>query len=326
MIHIWDEDFQRKATDAFHEAYMTHTSTSPNYQILASLDAGRRQVQFEGYELVEKSIEMAMVLRAKINDHVLLKKYFEVLTIKDLIPKQYRQTGINEYYSPKEGWTRMEQAWAKDEFVIDPTKITLTVGHAGIDGDTFKNEYLMDQFGLQVNKTSRNTVLLMTNIGTTRSSVAYLMNALLLIAKQLDEEFLALNDKEIEMVGKRIHSLTKDFPPLPDFSRFHEVFRSSPGIPGGNIRAAYFMSYHEDKCAYIPLANCLKSIKEKQDLVSATFVIPYPPGFPVLVPGQVISEEIIKFMLALDVTEIHGYRPELGLKIFNKNALKTKAN
>ncbi len=324
MIHIWDEDFQRKTTDAFHEAYMTHTSTSPNYQILASLDAGRRQLQFEGFELVEKSTEMAMILRAKINDHPLLKKYFEVLTIKDLIPAQYRNTGISEYYSAKDGWTRMEEAWAKDEFVIDPTKITLTVGKAGIDGDTFKNEYLMNQFNLQINKTSRNTVLLMTNIGTTRSSVAFLMNALLLIAKQLDNDFRSLNNKEKEMFGKRIHSLTKDFPPLPDFSHFHSFFQSMPGVPGGNIREAYFMSYHEDECEYIPLANCLETIQAKRELVSASFVIPYPPGFPVLVPGQVISEEIIQFMLALDVKEIHGYRPELGLKIFTENAVKPR--
>ncbi len=321
MIHIWDEDFQRKSTDAFHEAYMTHTSTSPNYQILASLDAGRRQVQFEGFELVEKSIEMAMVLRAKINDHPRLKKYFEVLTIKNLIPEEYRSTGISEYYTPADGWTRMEEAWAKDEFVLDPTKITLTVGMAGIDGDTFKNEYLMNQFSLQINKTSRNTVLLMTNIGTTRSSVAYLMKALLLIAKQLDENFQSLNNKEMEITQKRIHSLTKEFPPLPDFSHFHHTFQVAPGIPGGNIREAYFMSYHEEKCEYIPLNNCLKTMHNGRELVSASFVIPYPPGFPVLVPGQVVSEEIIQFLLVLDVSEIHGYRPELGVKIFSKKAL-----
>ena len=37
MIHIWDEDFRRKSENTFMEAYMTHTSTSPNYQMLASL-------------------------------------------------------------------------------------------------------------------------------------------------------------------------------------------------------------------------------------------------------------------------------------------------
>ena len=57
------------------------------------------------------------------------------------------------------------------------------------------------------------------------------------------------------------------------------------------------------------------------ELVSAGFIIPYPPGFPILVPGQVISKEIIDFMLALDVSEIHGYRPDLGLRVFTQDAL-----
>ena len=61
-------------------------------------------------------------------------------------------------------------------------------------------------------------------------------------------------------------------------------------------------------------------------VVSTTFVIPYPPGFPVLVPGQVISKDILDFMLALDVKEIHGYRPELGLSVFTEEALREVKN
>ena len=66
MIHIHDQDYKSKVEEPFHEAYMTHTSTSPNYQILASLDVGRRQVELEGFELVQKQVEMAMVLRERI--------------------------------------------------------------------------------------------------------------------------------------------------------------------------------------------------------------------------------------------------------------------
>ena len=54
--------------------------------------------------------------------------------------------------------------------------------------------------------------------------------------------------------------------------------------------------------------------KKGPDLVSANFVIPYPPGFPIMVPGQVLTQETIDFMRKLDVKEIHGYeagkRPE----------------
>ncbi|MEH6830433.1 MAG: hypothetical protein V7661_06270, partial [Sulfitobacter sp.] len=58
-----------------------------------------------------------------------------------------------------------------------------------------------------------------------------------------------------------------------------------------------------------------------ETIVSASFIIPYPPGFPILVPGQVVSQEILAFMRALDVSEIHGYRPDLGLRVFTQEAL-----
>ena len=50
-------------------------------------------------------------------------------------------------------------------------------------------------------------------------------------------------------------------------------------------------------------------------MVSANFVIPYPPGFPIMVPGQVITQETIDFMRKLDVKEIHGYERARGLKL-----------
>lgn len=324
MIHIWDEDYRRKSEDAFHEAYMTHTSTSPNYQILASLDIGRRQVEFEGYELVDKAIELGMLLRRKINDHAKLRKYFDIVTVEDLIPEQYRASGLKEYYTKDKGWNQIEKAWADDEFVVDPTKVNLYVGKTGVDGDTFKNKYLMDKHQIQINKTSRNSVLFMTNIGTTRGSIAYLIRVLLQIADELEERVQAMSYAEKKVHLARIRSLTQEVPPLPDFSRFHDSFRAVPNVPGGNLREAYFLAYKEDNCEYVKLDECLGILAGGRQLVSASFVIPYPPGFPVLVPGQVISTEILDFLLALDVTEIHGYRAELGLRVFADGALKRK--
>ena len=46
------------------------------------------------------------------------------------------------------------------------------------------------------------------------------------------------------------------------------------------------------------------------------------PGITyILVPGQVVSREILAFMRALDVSEIHGYRADLGLRVFTEEAL-----
>ena len=325
MIHIRDQDYKSKVEEAFHEAYMTHTSTSPNYQILASLDVGRRQVELEGFELVQKQVEMAMVLRQRIHAHSLLGKYFTVLTVGHMIPAAYRESGIENYYDPDQSWNDIWNAWNSDEFCLDATRVTLTVGNTGLDGDTFKNDILMDKYGIQINKTSRNTVLFMTNIGTTRSSVAYLIEVLVKVAKEMESRIEDMSAPERRVHDARVKSLIEDLPPLPDFSRFHDAFRPPPlgDTIEGNIRDAYFLAYDESVCAYLSLedGSLDAAMEAGRDVVSATFIIPYPPGFPILVPGQVASPEIIEFIRRLDVKEIHGYRPELGLRVFTEEVL-----
>lgn len=327
MIHIHDQDFRQKTKAAFDEAYMTHTSTSPNYQILASLDMGRRQVELEGYGLVHKQLEKAMTLRELLYEDPLLSKYFKVLLNKHMVPKEYRESGTESYYQAETGWTRMEDAWENDEFVLDPTRITLFIGKMGIDGDTFKNEYLMDKYGIQINKTSRNTVLFMTNIGTNRSSIAYLIDVLGKIVREIEQKREEFSQLERRLEDKRIDALVNQLPPLPDFSYFHSLFR--PGIkqdtPEGDTRKAYFMAYNHDNCEYIRIDNndLQQELQNGREVVSASFVTPYPPGFPVLVPGQVISAGILEFLIKLDVKEIHGYRPELGLLVFTAEALQS---
>ncbi len=322
MIHVNDQDFKGEVEQAFHEAYMTHTSTSPNYQIIASLDVGRRQVELEGFEFVQRQVEAAMAMRRAIATHPLLQKYFRVLTAGDMIPEQYRESGIGSYYDSEQGWSDVWESWARDEFVLDATRITLAVGGTGWDGNTFKTRILMDKYGIQINKTSRNTVLFMTNIGTTRSSVAYLIEVLVEIARELDDLHDDASKMEKRAFEHRVRSLTVDLPPLPDFSRFHQAFRSSPNMPHGDIRAAFFLAYDEENCDYLELGREIDAeMKSGREVVSASFVIPYPPGFPILVPGQVVSPGILAFMRALDVSEIHGYRPDLGLRVFTDEAL-----
>ena len=329
MIHVHDQDFKGEVEQEFREAYMTHTSTSPNYQIIASLDVGRRQVELEGFEFVQKQIEAAMIMRRAISTHPLLKKYFQVLAIGDMVPAAFRTSGIDVYWDDDDGWSQLWDAWVEDEFVIDPTRVTLATGHAGIDGDTFKNKYLMDKYGIQINKTSRNTVLFMTNIGTTRSSVAYLIEVLVKIARELDAQNEDASPMEQKAFAARVHSLTEERPSLPDFSRFHDVFRPQGNrTTAGDIRAAYFYSYDESRCEYFRLNdNAIDdAMAAGRDVVSSGFIIPYPPGFPILVPGQVISPDILDFMRKLDVKEIHGYRAELGLRVFTDEAIAAFAD
>jgi arginine decarboxylase len=323
MIHIRDEEFHQRVSEAFEEAYMTHTSTSPNYPILASLDMGRRQVELEGYSLVQESVEIAMSLRERIHSDPVLQRYFRVLGPGDMIEAEYRPSGLGYYYDPEEGWAELSRTWLSDEFTLDPTRITLHVGRTGLDGNTFK-QMLMDRYSIQVNKTSRNTVLFLIHIGTTPATVAHLVKVLTAVARELDEEIAHQAAASARLYRERVASLTQDLPPLPNFSRFHPAFLTSPDstTPEGDMRRAFFLAYDAEACEHLKLGRELvEQVTEGREVVSATFVTPYPPGFPVLVPGQVISPEILSYLLALDVKEIHGYRPEFGLRVFRESAM-----
>ncbi|MFD9903040.1 aminotransferase class I/II-fold pyridoxal phosphate-dependent enzyme [Streptomyces sp. NPDC059063] len=321
MIHVYDDDFGRRAEGAFHEAYMTHTSTSPNYQVLASLDVGRRQVELEGFELVLRQVELAMTLRDGVAGHPLLSKYFHVLGSSDLIPDHYRPWG--RMCPVRAGPVAMEEAWGVDEFVLDPCRITIEISATGIDGDTFKHTQLMDRWGIQVNKTTRNTVLAMTNIGTTRSAVAHLLRALIGIAEDLEAARDQMAPEQKHAFDLQVDALAHDHPPLPNFSRFHTTFRADPAgaATDGNIRKAYYMAYREELCEFVSSGEARRRVDAGRPVVSAIFVTPYPPGFPILVPGQEFSTDILDFMDALDTKEIHGFDPVRGYRVFVQSAL-----
>ena len=327
MIHVFDQDFDQKVAEAFHEAYMAHTSTSPNYQILASLDVGRRQVALEGVELVQRQVENAMQLRDAIDNHPLLANYMSCLRTSDLIPEEFRPAAIAQPL--RSGLRNMTTVWARDEFVLDPSRITLSIGRTGYDGDTFKREVLMDRYGVQINKTSRNTVLFMTNIGTTRSSVAFLVEVLVKIVRELDTQISEMGLDERGRFEQRVHHLTARSASLPDFSGFHAAFRDhTPGdepTPEGDVRTAFYLSYNDTFCEYLTDDQIDEKLDAGLDVVSATFVTPYPPGFPVLVPGQVFSRQILSFIRSLDTPEIHGYKPDYGYRVYTDKAIEIAA-
>ena len=326
MIHHWDEDFASDVSESFHEAYFTHTTTSPNYQILASLDLARRQVELEGYGLMCNAIQMALVVRQQIAADPLLNRYFRVLDPADMIPRHCRPEEMT--YRDKAGLqapVQLMRAFMANQLVLDPTRLTLYVAETGRSGDAFKVDDLMDRFGIQVNKTATNSVLLMTNIGTTWSAIDNLLAALRDIARNLDQQQRESSPAELALFEHEVARLRDEVAPLPDFSEFHPAFRPHTDTPEGNIRKAFFLAYDAGNHEYVPLAEALAVIGAGRTLVSSKFVIPYPPGFPVLVPGQVISAEIVEFMLALAIEEIHGFRPELGLAVFTEQAIAQAA-
>lgn len=326
MVLVKDVDFYTVESQ-FHEAIFTHASTSPNQQLIGSLDVARRQMELEGYGLVLNAIEISLAIRRAVNSHPIISKYFHMLGADGMIPVQYRESGFVDFLAPDTTWASQVRSMHDDEFCLDPTRMTLVCGTAGFDGTEFK-ALLANVYDIQLNKTSRNSVLLQSNINNTRSDVAQLVRVLLEISNGIETRLARGGDGERNALAARVKSLMTDVPDLPNFSHFHEAFRQDAGraTPEGDMRTAFYGAYDATGCEYIPLHGdeCNRRLREGPEMVSANFVIPYPPGFPIMVPGQVITEETIEFMRKLDVKEIHGYEKARGLKLLKPEVISTK--
>ncbi|WP_127091607.1 decarboxylase [Aquabacter cavernae] len=323
MVLVRDVDFAHVESQ-FHEAVFTHASTSPNQQLIASLDVARRQMELEGYGLVTNAISIALKIRIAVNRHPLISRYFRILGADDLIPSEFRQSGFTDFLSEGVTWGDIARAMREDDFYLDPTRMTLVCGTAGFDGTQFKG-ILANRYNIQVNKTSRNSVLFQSNINNTRSDIAHLIRVLAEIAGEIDARLKTGGAGVNDAFAARVRSLMDDVPDLPNFSRFHDAFRADAGdkTPEGDMRTAFYGAYDEAGCEYLPLmsADIDQRLEDGPELVSANFVIPYPPGFPIMVPGQVLTRETIDFMRKLDVKEIHGYEAAKGLKLLRADRL-----
>jgi arginine/lysine/ornithine decarboxylase len=326
MLFVKDVDFHTVEAQ-FKEAVFTHASTSPNQQLIASLDVARRQMELEGYGLVHNAIEVALAIRQAVAAHPLISKYFHVLGADKMVPAQYRTSGFVDFLDPKANWATALKSMREDEFCLDPTRMTLVCGTAGFDGTQFKG-MLANRYNIQLNKTSRNSVLLQSNINNTRSDVAHLIRVLVEISTEIEERLAQGGPNVRATFEARVKSLMTDVPDLPNFSHFHAAFRQDAGARTneGDMRAGFYAAYDAEGCEYIRLADpeIDRRLKDGPDLVSANFVIPYPPGFPIMVPGQVITQEAIDFMRKLDVKEIHGYEAAKGLKLVRADVLAAR--
>ena len=312
MIHVYDQAFNH---DHFFEAFYIHTSTSPNYQILASLDIARRQMALEGYQRTLTSVHLAMMIRQRIANHPTISKVFRVLSKEDIYP-----TGNAEPLHQSPAFLDIIDEFNGAGFVIDPTRMTVDIAKTGMEGNQFR-KLLIDKYDIQVNKTSRNTVLFIVNIGATEQTAHYLILVLAEIAERLLTRQTANS-----VIGHEKAPIL-----LPQRRHYHPIFSTlsvsactdGEGVEVIDMRQAFYAGFQPQNISYVLInKNSLAAAQQGQTWVSASYVTPYPPGFPVLVPGQIIDAPLLSYLSTLKIKEIHGYHESLGLKILDERALK----
>ncbi|HUL41226.1 MAG TPA: aminotransferase class I/II-fold pyridoxal phosphate-dependent enzyme [Burkholderiales bacterium] len=248
MIHVNDAEFNEHI---FRENFNMHTSTSPQYTIIASLDIARKQAVMEGYKLLSRTLALAKELRAQINS----TKVFRVLELDDLLPDDVRADNIK----------------------LDPTKVTVDISGCGYTVEDLQQE-LFERYNIQVEKSTFNTLTLLLTIGTTRSKVSRLYDALMRIARE----------------GRAPRRLYQT-PEIPRFTKLKYLPRDA-FYCGGELAP---LVDEKDRINTALLGR-----------VCADQIVPYPPGIPVLAPGQVITAEIIHYLVGLlrsqKRVELHG--------------------
>jgi arginine decarboxylase len=248
MIHVNDPGFNEHI---FRENFNMHTSTSPQYAMIASLDVARKQMVLEGYKLLSRTLELAKELREQINS----TGVFRVLELDELLPDEVKQDCIQ----------------------LDPTKVTVDISRCGYTVEELQRE-LFARFNIQVEKSTFNTLTLLLTIGTTRSKVSRLYDAMMRIARE----------------GRSPRRLYQ-FPDIPAFTRLKYLPRDAYYC-GGELMPLL------DENDEVNLALC--------ERVCTDQIVPYPPGIPVLVPGQLITREVINYLVGLlrsqKRVEMHG--------------------
>jgi arginine decarboxylase len=234
MIHVNDPDFRQHL---FRENFNMHTSTSPQYTMIASLDVARKQAVMEGYKLLARTLALANELRAQINS----TGVFRVLELADLLPEEVRGDGIR----------------------LDPTKVTIDISGCGYTVEDLQKE-LFERYNIQTEKSTFNTLTLLLTIGTTRSKVSRLYDALMRIARE-----------------RRAPRRLVQTPEIPGFTRLRFLPRDAYYC-GGEV---------------VPVFDERERVsKALAGRVCADQIVPYPPGIPVLVPGQLITPEIVDYL------------------------------
>ena len=277
----------RQSRDAFGEAFLTHTSTSPNQQLLASLDLARRQVDIEGFDMVRNVYDMALVFRHRVRKDRLISRWFRILDESDLVPDEFRLSAVSSYRQVRQGALEAwNEAWRSDEFVLDPTRVTLYLGQTGMNGYDFREKILMDRFGIQINKTSINSVLLIFTIGVTWSSVHYLLDVLRRVATDSTEPRTRPAETTAPCTSAESRRSPSDLPGLPDFSEFDSAFRPDAPPPVGDIRSAFYAVYDDADREHIPLGEARPRLAAESRWFPPASSSPIPRAFRCWFPAK----------------------------------------
>ncbi|WP_310449594.1 arginine/lysine/ornithine decarboxylase [Sulfuritalea sp.] len=307
QILVQDAENNKLDRDVFNEAYLMHTSTSPQYSIIASCDVAAAMMEEPGgTALVEESIAEALDFRRamrKVDEEWGADWWFKVWGPDDL-----SEEGIEE----REAWMlKAGERWhgfgdlAEGFNLLDPIKATIITPGLDVDGDfsddngipaAIVTKYLAEH-GVIVEKCGLYSFFIMFTIGITKGRWNTLVTALQQFKDDYDRnhplwkvlpEFVAKHPR-YERVGLKdlctqIHAVYK----ARDIARLTTEMYLSNMIPAMRPADAFAKMAHREIDRV--------SIDELEGRVTAVLLTPYPPGIPLLIPGERFNSTIVQYL------------------------------
>ena len=326
MIHVKGEI--NEAT--FNEAFMMHTSTSPFYPIVASTETAAAMMRGNvGRRLIDESIDRAIRFRK------------EIKRLREESDSWFFDVWQPENIGTKECWElKPEDKWHgfrnidQEHMYLDPIKVTLLT--PGLNGDgtmaergipaSIVSKYLDDR-GVIVEKTGPYNLLFLFSFGIDNTKAMGLLRELC--------NFRRDYDRNLE-IKEAIPSLYKKDPSFYDGMRLQELAQGIHKlIVEHDLPNMMFHAFETlPKMVMTPFDAFQRElngeveevrIQDMQDKVNANMILPYPPGVPLVMPGEMLTADnraVLDFMLMLCEigehfpgfeTDIHGaYRQPDG--------------
>jgi arginine decarboxylase len=306
QILVQDSQTRKLDRHIFNEAYLMHTSTSPQYAIIASCDVSAAMMEPPGgTALVEESIIEALDFRRamrKVDDEWGKDWWFKVWG-----PEKLADEGIGK----RDDWMlRANEKWhgfgnlAPGFNMLDPIKATVITPGLDVSGKFAKTgipasivtKYLAEH-GVIVEKTGLYSFFIMFTIGITKGRWNTLVTALQQFKDDYDKnqplwkilpEFCA-QQPSYERVGLRdlcqqIHDMYK----ANDIARVTTEMYLSDMQPAMKPSDAFAHLSHRDIDRV--------EIDQLEGRVTSVLLTPYPPGIPLLIPGERFNRTIVQFL------------------------------
>ena len=320
LIHIkgdYDEE-------TFNEAYMMHTTTSPSYPLVASIETAAAMLRGNtGKRLINRSVERALHFRREVQR---LREESEDWFFDIWQPDHVDEAECWPIAPGEEDWHGFREADA-DHMYLDPIKVTILTPGMSELGEMAEEGIpaalvakFLDERGVVVEKTGPYNLLFLFSIGIDKTKALSLLRGLTEFKRSYDLNLRVKNmlpdlyaedpdfyrNMRIQTLAQGIHKLIKQHN-LPDL-----MLRAFDVLP--EMRMTPHEAYQQQVKGNVETVE----IEELLCRVSANMILPYPPGVPVVMPGEVITKEsraVLDFLLMLCSvgehypgfeTDIHG--------------------